>query len=281
MFFTKEDYKKIENWLKLNSIKDSQLPELKSSLDKDDIVAIVHKGESVKVKLSLLSAYLQSGEFGELHADKFIENGIPISDIYASKSSVVEIEKKASQVVNTGTCNSLQEAILKIQHRVPLQIVTFINKQKSQRKRVVVWFDSLPNDGQMRVFIGSVASEWFNLVGSTIEKRNQLVYDSIINDPDLSSYIYSSSFSADHHQMIFTFTESVGGADITTEQRNNSSIVSMTTYNVTSDFVEGLESYQFKLDYQASTSDAFFENPDNWEEYNKKEEEQDATWEEF
>ena len=99
MFFTKEDYKKIENWLKLNSIKDSQLPELKKALDKDDIIAIVHKGESVKVKLSLLSAYLQGEGFEDFLESYYTKQ--ESDNRYISKNTISKVLQITEEGINS------------------------------------------------------------------------------------------------------------------------------------------------------------------------------------
>lgn len=53
MFFTQEDYKKIEQWLKNSSIKDSEFTEVDNIKDTDTIV-VVQDGDNKKIKLKAL-----------------------------------------------------------------------------------------------------------------------------------------------------------------------------------------------------------------------------------
>lgn len=223
-----------------------------------------------------------SSDLANYYTKEEVDGIIQVVDnkILATKEDVSNLQQVAHQVVNVGTQNSLSDAIAAIKTRVPLQIVTFINKSKAKKKKIILWFGQIPSDGQLRIFIGNASSEWFNMAGATIEKRNRLVYDNILNDFNIGGFIHSSSFSANYHQMIFTLSEAAGDADITCEQRNNSSIASITTYNISSEYSEGLESYQFKLNYQASMADIVFENVANWEHYNKDNEDE-YFWEEF
>lgn len=60
MFFTQEDYRKIEEYLRLNSYKDTDLPPLeREEIDVDnDIMTIVHNGKNYKISLQkLIAAY--------------------------------------------------------------------------------------------------------------------------------------------------------------------------------------------------------------------------------
>ena len=60
MFFTQEDYRKIGEYLKLNSYKDTDLPLLeREDIDIDnDIMTIVHNGKNYKISLQkLIAAY--------------------------------------------------------------------------------------------------------------------------------------------------------------------------------------------------------------------------------
>ncbi len=48
MFFTKEDFRKIEEYLKLNSRKDTDFPELNITLNKDVILAGVYNNRNIR-----------------------------------------------------------------------------------------------------------------------------------------------------------------------------------------------------------------------------------------
>lgn len=55
MFFTRDDYKKIENWLKERSVKDSQFEEVIDTYPNDDIM-ILQNGENKRVKIGTFIA---------------------------------------------------------------------------------------------------------------------------------------------------------------------------------------------------------------------------------
>ena len=51
MFFTENDYKNIQNWLKLNSIKDSEMP-LAQDIRDNDILAVVQDGKNKTIAVN-------------------------------------------------------------------------------------------------------------------------------------------------------------------------------------------------------------------------------------
>jgi hypothetical protein len=50
MYFTQDDYLKIHEWLKRNSVRDSELPEM-SELSDDDIITLINNGDNKKIKI--------------------------------------------------------------------------------------------------------------------------------------------------------------------------------------------------------------------------------------
>ena len=57
MFFTQEDFRKIEEYLKHNSKKDTDFPEIKNGdnlLDKD-VLAVVHNGINHKIPIKVFA----------------------------------------------------------------------------------------------------------------------------------------------------------------------------------------------------------------------------------
>ena len=62
MFFTLEDYRKIEEFLKKNSKKDSDFPSLnpEDPLNENDFIAIVHNDVNHKVNLLNFADFLDS-----------------------------------------------------------------------------------------------------------------------------------------------------------------------------------------------------------------------------
>ena len=57
MFFTQEDFKKIEEYLKQNSKKDTDFPLIKNgdTLLDNDVLAVVHKGINYKIPIPALA----------------------------------------------------------------------------------------------------------------------------------------------------------------------------------------------------------------------------------
>ena len=52
MFFTQEDYRKIEEYLKLNSKKDTDFEDLAAeNITANDYIVIVHNGQNKKVRV--------------------------------------------------------------------------------------------------------------------------------------------------------------------------------------------------------------------------------------
>lgn len=63
MFFTQEDYRKIVQYLRLNSYKDTDFPSIgEMNLQDEDIITIVHNGVNYKVPLRKLIAAIGSSE---------------------------------------------------------------------------------------------------------------------------------------------------------------------------------------------------------------------------
>lgn len=94
MFFTQEDYKKIENWLKARAIKDSEFIEA-SSLDGDEYVVIVQNGENKKVTIeSIVKTFFGengSSVYTSSIQDKNTEMPVDVGDLKAG-TTVGELE---------------------------------------------------------------------------------------------------------------------------------------------------------------------------------------------
>lgn len=81
MFFTQEDYRKIEKWLLSNSIKDTEFVEASTPLQGNETLAFVQKGKNVKVPLKdLIDQIFLLGVSDFLNiSDKYKENYISLS----------------------------------------------------------------------------------------------------------------------------------------------------------------------------------------------------------
>lgn len=65
MFFTQEDYRKIEEYLKLNAKKDTDFQELEGNVDAKDTIAFVHEGKNYRMSLQRFASIVagNSGEY--------------------------------------------------------------------------------------------------------------------------------------------------------------------------------------------------------------------------
>ena len=83
MYFTQEDYIKIENWLQANSVKDTEFPEA-SSLSLNEQLTIIQRGENKRIKLEDLVNFLFSQSDSELDTSstKPIQNQAVARAIY-------------------------------------------------------------------------------------------------------------------------------------------------------------------------------------------------------
>ena len=109
MFFTKEDFRKIEEYLKLNSRKDTDFPELNITLNKDVILAGVYNNRNIRFFLQNLKEYILKGgsiEFDMLSEDlrqiieSKSESGIPFSFFLGNNENIGITQKKITQEIN-------------------------------------------------------------------------------------------------------------------------------------------------------------------------------------
>ena len=106
MFFTQEDYKKIQIWLNQNAIKDSEFKEASLPLNEYDIISFVQNGNNVKVRLKdFLEQLFLLREFSDF---------INVTDKYKAKYILL---KQAIQLVPYKT-------------RKIGQVITFLNEEK-------------------------------------------------------------------------------------------------------------------------------------------------------
>lgn len=98
MFFTQEDYRKIEKWLLSNSIKDTEFVEASTPLQGNETLAFVQKGKNVKVSLKdLIDQIFLLGVSDFLNiSDKYKENYISLNQAIAL---VPNKSRKIGQVI--------------------------------------------------------------------------------------------------------------------------------------------------------------------------------------
>lgn len=208
--------------------------------------------------------------FNQVYASEFIEGSKSLSEKYASRESLASFATKAeaSDFVNVGVKDSLQDAINSIPYRVGLQVVTFTNRSTLRRKTIAMWFNGLFDGAQLEVSINGKSSHIITVIGGDNDKMNGYIYDMLIQDEVISSCVYSHSFSSDYQTMIFTFNEREGDARVSWI----GSIGASCEIKIPQQFQEMKnESYQLKYN---TTEDSVFLNTENWE----KDQDSD-TWE--
>ena len=132
MFFTKEDFKKIEEYLKLNAMRDTDFDILNQNVKGDDSIAFVHEGRNYRMSLQRFAAslgakgqYLLDGAFVNMSWEDIDDDGVFSLTQY----------------------NSLQEAAQNtpLKYRVPGGVLAWINPQG-------IW--------QLHQFIGQSSDDW-------------------------------------------------------------------------------------------------------------------------
>ena len=132
MFFTKEDFKKIEEYLKLNAMRDTDFDILNQNVKGDDSIAFVHEGRNYRMSLQRFAAslgakgqYLLDGAFVNMSWEDIDDDGVFSLTQY----------------------NSLQEAAQNtpLKYRVPGGVLAWINPQG-------IW--------QLHQFIGQSSDNW-------------------------------------------------------------------------------------------------------------------------
>lgn len=102
MYFTQEDYIKIENWLQANSVKDTEFPEA-SSLSLNEQLTIIQRGENKRIKLEDLVNFLFSQSDSELDTSstKPIQNQAVARAIYELQNrKFIEIVEELPPISN-------------------------------------------------------------------------------------------------------------------------------------------------------------------------------------
>lgn len=188
--------------------------------------------------------------------------------LISNRSDSVEVLKQtfatkeeASDFINVGVKNSLQEAINAIPYRVGLQVVTFTNKSTLKRKKVSMWFYGLTSRAQVAVSINGEQSSTITVVGGDDVTRNRSIYDAIITDVTIGGYIQSYSFSESYKTMIFTLTESAGDAHV-----NWIGDVGISCQMKTPQQYSPVKNESYQLKYN-TTEESIFLDTANWESY--------------
>ena len=74
MYFTQEDYKKIEEYLKQNSKRDTDFPSV-TEVTNDDYVPIIQDNENKKISVNALRSELEEGPAGESAYEAAVRHG--------------------------------------------------------------------------------------------------------------------------------------------------------------------------------------------------------------
>ncbi len=127
MFFTQEDYKKIEKYLLENSIKDTEFPKA-TILSGNEFITIVQNGQNVKVSLKdLRNALFSIGVEDFLNvSEKYNETSISLS----AAISLIPVEnRKPGQVITFFNENH------------EWKVYQFIGETKIQWNNLTLWKD--------------------------------------------------------------------------------------------------------------------------------------------
>lgn len=204
-----------------------------------------------------------SRPFNIIYATEVYEGSKSLSQKYATREmlSLYATKEEASDFINVGVKNSLQEAINAIPYRVGLQVVTFTNKSTLKRKKVSMWFYGLTSNAQVAVSINGEHSSTITVVGGDDVTRNRSIYDAIIADATIGGYIQSHSFSESYKTMIFTLTESAGDAQV-----NWIGDVGISCQMKTPQQYSPVKNESYQLKYN-TTEESIFLDTANWESY--------------
>ena len=135
MFFTKEDFKKIEEYLKLNAKKDTDFDILNQNVKGDDSIAFVHEGRNYRMSLQEFAASL--GEKGQ-----YLLDGAFINMSWEDTDD--------DGIFSFTPYNSLQKAAQNtpLKYRIPGGVLAWVNSQG-------MW--------QLHQFIGQISDDWNNM----------------------------------------------------------------------------------------------------------------------
>ena len=169
MFFTQEDYRKIEKWLLSNSIKDTEFVEASAPLQGNETLAFVQKGKNVKVSLKdLIDQIFLLGVSDFLNiSDKYKENYISLNQAIAL---VPNKSRKIGQVITFLN----QEGVWKIHQ--------FQGTKVNQWNNTTLWIDLI----QQIQGLDIIDSEDIISKISTTNQTSLLLADKSYNPDDFS-----------------------------------------------------------------------------------------------
>lgn len=136
MFFTQDDFKKIEQYLRLNVLKDTDFQDFEGNINGKDIIAFVHEGKNYKMSLQKLASVI-GGNSGEA-----INDGAFINVSYEDTDN--------NSLFQLTQYKSLAEAIdnTPIKYRIPGGVIAWLSEKN-------VW--------QLHQFTGQSVDEWENI----------------------------------------------------------------------------------------------------------------------
>lgn len=159
MYFTQEDYRKIENWLKQNAIKDSDFS-FATSLTGEEFITLLQDGSNKKTTLDTFSAMFSS------YLDSYAREDLFNVTKYLYNTS----GNAGASIVN------LEEATSKCPKEIKRggQIITFLNKES-------VW--------EVWRFLGTTPTEWGDLTSKwkCMDGRESLGIDVTLDDTPVNA----------------------------------------------------------------------------------------------
>lgn len=92
--FTKDDYRKIQAWLKANSIKDSDLTSVNDTIPEEDTLVLVQKINGILSNVKISIKNLLNSTLSKIIIDTIIANAVKVNNIFTVTASNVKIDNE-------------------------------------------------------------------------------------------------------------------------------------------------------------------------------------------
>ena len=92
--FTKDDYRKIQAWLKANSIKDSDLTSVKDTIPEEDTLVLVQKINGILSNVKISIKDLLNSTLSKIIIDTIIANAVKVNNTLTVTASNVKIDNE-------------------------------------------------------------------------------------------------------------------------------------------------------------------------------------------
>ena len=122
--FTKDDYRKIQAWLKANSIKDSDLTSVDDTIPEEDTLVLVQKINGILSNVKISIKNLLNSTLSKIIIDTIIANAVKINNTLTVTASNVKIDNEKGttlqDIIDWAETieNNLENKIKEVQHTV-------------------------------------------------------------------------------------------------------------------------------------------------------------------